>query len=290
MKNDRPSLTAQRVAVRRAEHQIIDRPLIFEDPIAIRIIGTEAAAEITAGTRNREGVGGRALRAFIVARSRFAEDELAKAVRSGVRQYVVLGAGLDTFSYRNLHSELGLRVFEVDHPATQGWKRRRLENAGIAIPSSTVFVAVDFERQTLDAELSLSGFKANEAAFFSWLGVTPYLTPDKVIGTLRMIHAMSGENQVVFDYAMPRSSLNWLNRIAFDRMATRVAFAGEPFQGFFVPSELMRALHEMGYRKVEDLPPGEINTRYFAGRSDGLRIRGELGRFMSAGPDRSGNT
>ena len=127
------------------------------------------------------------------------------AVAKGVRQYVVLGAGLDTFAYRNPFAYL--RVFEVDHPATQAWKRDQLQAGGIAIPDGFAFVAVDFEKQTLNAELAAAGFTTSQPAFFSWLGVTPYLTREAFEGTLRFIAAMPAGSGVAFDFAVERSAL-----------------------------------------------------------------------------------
>ena len=174
MNPDRPSATAQKVAIRRAAHQLLDDPLVFADPLAVPIIGPRAATTLTAAPEKFQTRASRALRAFMAARSRFALDELALAVGRGIRQFVVLGAGLDTFAYQNPYPNL--RVFEVDHPATQAWKRERLSLAGIAVPSSLTFAPVDFERQTLEDGLSRAGFELREPAFFSWLGVTPYLT------------------------------------------------------------------------------------------------------------------
>src|SRR5271169_5540690 len=157
MQDGKFSRTAQRVAIRRAAHQLLDRPRVLDDPLALRIIGSEAAEELRSNPKEHHAFS-RAFRAFMAARSRYAEDELARAVAHGVRQYVVLGAGLDTFAYRNPHP--GLRVFEVDHPATQAWKREQLLAAGIAIPFSLTFVPIDFERQTLADGLVQCGFNA----------------------------------------------------------------------------------------------------------------------------------
>src|SRR5579864_4150569 len=177
-----PSHTAQRVAVRRAAHQLWDAPRIFEDPVALKIIGPDQAAEL-AHEPPADSVPTQHLRAFIVARSRYAEDQLAEAVARGTRQYVVLGAGLDTFACRNPFA--GLRVFEVDHPATQSWKRKQLESVGIPVPTSLTFVPIDFEKQTLAQALEPAGFKADQPAFFSWLGVTPYLPSEIVLANLQ---------------------------------------------------------------------------------------------------------
>src|ERR1700733_10582132 len=170
MQKAKASRTAQMVAIRRAAHQLLDQPLVLNDPLALRIIGCEAEQALPSNPKEHH-IFARAFRAFMVGRSRFAEDELAHAVAHGVRQYVVLGAGLDTFAYRNPHT--GLRVFEVDHPATQAWKHERLQAANISVPSSLTFVPIDFERKTLDVGLEQRGFDANAPAFFSWLGVTP---------------------------------------------------------------------------------------------------------------------
>jgi methyltransferase (TIGR00027 family) len=273
----RPSRTAHRVALRRAAHQLWDKPRIFDDPMALKIIGDKAAAELAAA-RQSDTRPARALRAFLVARSRFAEDHLTQAVAGGVKQYVVLGAGLDTFAYRNPFA--GLQVFEVDFPATQIWKRELLAASGIDIPSSLTFAPIDFEKDTLADGLANAGFKANEPAFFSWLGVTPYLAMVTVMSTLKWIISACGQNGVAFDYAVPRGSLSFFNRKAFDELAARVAAAGEPFIGFFDPPELARSMHGMGYKNIEDLGGNEINARYFAGRSDKLQVRGELARLM----------
>lgn len=279
MIQDKPSRTAFRVAMRRAAHQVWDKPRVFEDPIALRIIGPATAEEISG---SREATSGPAayLRAFLVGRSRFAEEHLAAAVARGVTQYVVLGAGLDTFAYRNPFAEL--RVFEVDFPATQAWKRKLLDAAGIAIPASLTFAPVDFEKDTLAHGLASAGFKAEEPAFFSWLGVTPYLAEETVLATLRWIAAICPQNGVAFDYAVPRASLGLLQRMAFDALAARVAAAGEPFVGFFDPQDLANKLRQMGFQHIEDLNGDAINDRYFLGRKDGLRVRGGMGHFLCA--------
>jgi methyltransferase (TIGR00027 family) len=282
MHEAKPSRTAFRVAIRRAAHQIFDTPRVLDDPFAVRIIGAEYAARIKAGVTENSGLISKSLRAFLVARSRYAEDELARAVSDGVRQYVVLGAGLDTFAYRNLHASAGLRVFEVDHPATQEWKREKLRAAAINIPPETVFVPVDFERETITDGLQRVGFAPKEKTFFSWLGVTPYLTDRAFTETLGFIASMPTGSGVVFDYAVPRASLKLLERLVFDRIAARVKTAGEPFQLFLDPKHLAERLHQMGFTHLEDLGVDEINARYFAGRTDKLRVRGALGRMISA--------
>jgi methyltransferase (TIGR00027 family) len=247
--------------------------------MALRIIGTDAAAELRSNPKEHHAFS-RAFRAFMAARSRYAEDELARAVAQGVRQYVVLGAGLDTFAYRNPYPSL--RVFEVDHPATQAWKREQLQAAEIAVPVSMTFVPVDFERQTLEACLAHSGFDFNSPAFFSWLGVTPYLTREACMATLALTAKMPVSSGVVFDFAIDPALLNAGQRQALAALSERVAAAGEPFQLFFDPGELQDELKSLGFHRTEFVQGKELNARYFQDRDDGLMVRGGMGHLMGA--------
>jgi methyltransferase (TIGR00027 family) len=279
MQEGKFSKTARRVAIRRAAHQLLDHPKVLDDPLALRIIGSEAAEELRTNPREDHAFS-RAFRAFMAVRSRYAEDELAGAVAHGVRQYVVLGAGLDTLAYRNPHS--GLRVFEVDHPATQVWKREQLEAADIAVPASLTFVPIDFERQTLADGLGQAGFDAKAAAFFSWLGVTPYLTREACMTTLSFIAKMPAGSGVVFDFAVDPALLNAGQRQALDALSERVARYGEPFQLFFDPAKLQDELKSLGFHRTEFLQGKELNARYFKDREDGLQVRGSIGHLMGA--------
>jgi methyltransferase (TIGR00027 family) len=282
MEEAKPSRTAMRVAMRRAAHQLVDVPKVLDDPIALKILGPAARERLVGG----EGTGGdrlsRAMRAFMAARSRFAEDELARAIGRGATQYVVLGAGLDTFAYRNPHAEGSLRVFEVDYPATQEWKRHQLAAAEIAIPSSVTFAPVDFERQTLADGLRDAGFDRQRSTFFSWLGVTMYLTEDAIVATLGFVASTPRGGGIVFDYAVPWGSLGLVGRMVLDAIARRVEQSGEPFRTFFDPKALALRLMQIGFRSVEDLDADEINARYFQDRSDGLRVAPSPGRLTSA--------
>jgi methyltransferase (TIGR00027 family) len=281
MKPDQPSGTAFRVAMRRAAHQVLDRPLVLDDPIALRIIGPQRAEAIRADPRRYDSGFGRALRLFLVARSRCAEDALARAVAAGVRQYVVLGAGLDTFAYRSPHPPDALRVFEVDMPATQAFKRDLLARTRIEVPPSLTFVPVDFERQTLAAELRASGFREDQPAFFSWLGVSMYLTRDAVMTTLGWVGRRPAGSGITFDYMLPPSRLSWLRRIGFHLVASRVAAVGEPWKTWFDPDELARELRAMGFSGLEELDGPALDRRYFGGREK--RVGGmSLGRVMTA--------
>jgi len=247
-------------------HQVLDQPSILHDPIAIPLLGTEFAID-----RDRESHPlARAFRAFMAARSRFAEDELAGAIKRGVRRYVVLGAGLDTFAYRNNYVDL--RVFEVDFPATQQWKRALLANAGIEAPPNLMFVPLDFEHQTLGEGLRQAGLKMTEPAFFGWLGVVPYLSLEAFRSTIATIAQLPHPTAVTFDFAISPKLLGPRARAAFELLAARVAAAGEPFQLFFEPQELEGELRRAGFSEVELTGADDLNARYFTGRADGLAL------------------
>lgn len=280
MQQGQGSRTADRVAERRAAHQVRDRPLVLDDPIALRIIRPEVAHELRTNPPAHEATKlGPYLRAFFVMRSRFAEDALAAAVTEGVRQYVVLGAGFDTFAYRNPFPEL--RVFEVDHPDTQAIKRQRLAHGGIEIPASLTFVPVDFTAMKLDDALRGAGFDETKPAFFSWLGVVPYLERPAIDATFRFITSLPEKSAVAFDYAVPPESLGWTARLIFWQIAKRVAALGEPWITFFDPEMLARDLRQIGFSSVEDFGADALNARYFTGRTDKLRIGG-AGRMAMA--------
>jgi len=274
MEDHRPSRTAQGAALHRAAHQLLDNPPVFADPLALKIIGPEAEAELRAGTDPHTELPRAGLRAFIAARSRFSEDTLAEAVGEGVRQYVLLGAGLDTFAYRAAKMFPGLRVFEVDHPATQGWKRERLAEAGITAPEVLTYAPVNFETETLPDGLTRAGFDMKAPAVFAWLGVVPYLTQDAIMATLRFIASLPRGTRVVFDYAEPASARDGASRTAHEAMAARVAASGEPFRSFFMADDLKREVTALGFSKVEDFDAAALNPRYFADRADDLRLRG----------------
>lgn len=281
MQDGHPSRSAFGVARRRAAHQIFDQqPLVLTDPIAVPILGPQAADGIRAETETHNSPFGLAMRSFIVARSRYAEEQLRTAATAGVTQYVILGAGLDTFAYRNLYGQL--RVFEVDHPSTQEWKRYLLAQADIEIPPSLTFVPVDFEKQTLIDGLAQTTFDSTKPAFFSWLGVTPYLTLEAFRGTVRAIATMPHGSGVTFEYVLDRALLSFREKIAFDMLAERVAAAGEPFRLFFSPDELQQELRSAGFREIEELTSEDINARYFKDRRDQLKIQGNVARLITA--------
>jgi len=278
-----PSETARRVALRRAAHQLLDSPPVFDDPLALPILGPEQEAALRADPAQFERSKlAPYLRALLAVRSRVAEETLAQCVAAGAGQYVILGAGLDTFAFRNSYPLSALRVFEVDHPATQAWKREQLEQAGIPVPGNLTFVPVDFEEPGLSQELLRAGLDPEAGTFFSWLGVMPYLQPEAARATLLSIAGLSGRiGGVVFDYAIPGSTLGLMQRVIFKLMAARVKAAGEPWLTFFHSSALAQELSAMGFRHLEDMTGDLLNQRYLAGRADGLRV-GTLYHLMKA--------
>jgi methyltransferase (TIGR00027 family) len=277
METGKASKTALGVAIRRAAHQLVDVPPVLDDPIAVRLIGS--------GYRGKMGRAshrvGRDLRAFMAVRSRYAEDRLAEAVAQGITQYVVLGAGLDTFAYRNPFA--GLRVFEVDLPATQAAKRQMLFDTGIAVPDNLTFVPLDFEHQTLMEGMAEAGFDRGAGAFFGWLGVVPYLTLEGFRATLGAVGELPAGSAVSFDYALAPETLSVVGRTAFDGLAGRVAAAGEPFQLFFTPETIKAELRGAGFQRIEQLDYEQLNERYFKDRADGLKLSAvKLGMMVTA--------
>jgi methyltransferase (TIGR00027 family) len=259
MQIGQPSRTALAAALYRATHQIIDRGRVFTDPLAISVLGMDADELRKYADANPLG---HRMRAFIAARTRFAEDALQDAFARGAIQLVVLGAGLDTYAYRGLLRDK-LRIFEVDHPATQVWKRERLAAAGIAIPPTLTFAPIDFEHESLEAGLASAGFDPQAATFFMWLGVVPYLTQAAIRSTLGFIANLPGSADVVFDYSNPPESLDPEQRAARAQRASRVAALGEAWISHFDTDDLRAQLTALGFAASEDLSPSRIAQRYF---------------------------
>jgi len=282
MKLRNPSFTANRVAMMRAAHQVLDNPIVFKDPIALSIIDAQSASSIYSKKRTFKTKLHSYLRAIVVARSCFAEAQLSEAIRNSVSQYVILGAGLDTFAYRNPNNHDNLHIFEVDYPATQDWKRRQLNAADIRIPETLTFVPIDFETQSLADQLEKAGFRTDELTFFSCLGVTMYLTHDTMMETMKFITSSTPSgSKIVFDYVIPPSSQNFLRRLVFYLLSKKAGRAGEPWKRFYDPNSLVKALNAIGFSKTEDIGPEKINALFFKNREDNLLI-GNFGRLMTA--------
>lgn len=270
MEEGRESGTAIGAAVVRALHQTLDEePHILDDPIAPRLVASELAQQqmlfrfVPFGAR---------LRAHFVMRSRYAEDCLAEAHADGIRQYVILGAGLDTFAYRQPEWARDLRIFEADYPATQKWKRERLGFAGIRIPGNVVYVPVDFENTTLEAGFSGAPLDRGGLAFFSLLGVTQYLSEAALDASLKFVLSMPRRSEIVFSFVPTGNSLSMSERAAGATFTAIAALRRERWRSRWDPKTLSRRLSAMGFSRVIHFSAEEANARYFRGRRDGLAV------------------
>jgi methyltransferase (TIGR00027 family) len=251
-------LTAFAAAAHRAAHQVVEGGRIFSDPLAVQILG-RSAEEIGAAARAEPTRAG--MRFFVSARSRIAEDAIAESVEQrGLSQLVVLGAGLDTFAYRNPHP--GLKVFEVDHAGTQEWKRKLLAGAGIVAPEALTYVAVDFEHDSLMERLTAAGLDPQRRTFFLWLGVVPYLTRQAIETTLKATASLPGGAEIAFDYGEPPDRLSPEMRAMHEYRAQRVAELGEPFLSMFAPDDLHAMLKAAGYSRINDLGAADMIERF----------------------------
>jgi methyltransferase (TIGR00027 family) len=258
-------------AMARAAHLLWDdAPKIFQDTFALRFSGCDSEAALRAQLDPFAGSVWRAT-GTVVMRGRYLEDEVDKAIREGISQYVILGAGLDSFAYRRPDLEKVLRVFEVDHPATQTWKRTRLQEIGIELPPNLSLVPVDFEKQSFIDSLRRSGYETDAPGIFSWLGVTMYLTADAIFSTLRTVAALASGTEIIFEYNVPKELVDAeAQRLLSVVMAAGLA-RGEPLLSSFEPAKLAEAVRKLGFAEVSDFGPDEAEARYFVGRTDDLR-------------------
>ncbi|MDN3359866.1 SAM-dependent methyltransferase [Actinomadura sp. DC4] len=247
------------MAIVRAAHQKIDGGCVFDDPLAARLVTVADADHVFDAVFDPEQ---EPVRLAVAARARFAEEALVAALDDGVSQAVVLGAGLDTFAYRHSYDA---RVFEVDFPATQAWKRELLAAAEIAEPPSLTFAPIDFEAMSLADGLAEAGFEADRPAFFVWMGVVPYLTPEAVYGTLGFVGSRPGGSGVAFDYGEPPAAMSPEQREGFERRAAWAGQRGEPFLSHFVPGDLSARLSVLGLSLVEDVTYEDLAVRYESG-------------------------
>lgn len=258
MKSNEPSRTALMVARQRAAHQVLDRGAILQDPFAMKILGEEEKDVVQFATAHPLASIGRL---FTAARSRMAEDAMAAAVESGTRQIVILGAGLDTFALRSPYASQQVPLYEVDHPATQAWKRQRLAEAQIAIPPFLHFVPVDFERDDWGARLAGAGFRPDSPAFFSWLGVVPYLTHEAVASTLEYMASVAGA-EVVFDYMESSEAFAEGMKELVTKRTEQLEKMQERWASRFEPSGLAALLRARGFGLIEDFDFQEIRSRF----------------------------
>jgi len=288
------STTADFAAMMRAAHFVLDsEPKILGDTLALRLSGFDSdedlrrtIAEMGAELASKlPGASADSLmeatRAGITVRSRFAEDRLREAIDRGVSQYVILGAGLDSSAYRFRESNCDIRVFEVDFPATQEWKRARLEEMNPGATNHVTYVPIDFERDSLFARLHEKGFDPRPPAFFSWLGVVWYLSEHAIFATLREIASSAADSEIVFEYPLLADLVGPIDRPLVEMIKQVGASRGEPVGLGFDPAELVRKVEALGFETVIDLSPDDINARYFSGRQDGLKMPG-IGHLISA--------
>jgi methyltransferase (TIGR00027 family) len=264
-----PDNTAVRTALWRALHVEVDAPPhVFADEVGLTLAAPEE------GWRNRPDMSPftRAFRASIVARARFIEDLVEEQVARGVGQYVILGAGLDTFAQRRPELASRLRVFEIDQPGPQAWKRQRLIELGLGIPSFLRLVPVDFEAGDAWWErLAATGFDSGKPAIVASTGVSMYLTRDAITATLRKIAALASGSTLAMSFLLPIELLEPEVRFGMERAIESARASGTPFISFFTPTEMLTLARDAGFKEVEHVSAAALAQRYFAGRTDGLR-------------------
>ena len=265
-----PDSSAVRTALWRALHAQIDPPPhVIEDEVGLHLAAPEE------GWRDRPDMDPRGtapFRASIVGRARFVEDLLAAEVARGVDQYVLLGAGLDSFAQRHLASIGHLDVFEIDRPGPQAWKRERLLALGLGVPDRLHLVPVDFEAGASWWErLAQSGFRADMPAVVASAGVSMYLTREANVETLNAAARLARGSTFVMTFLWPMERTSDEARGGLEQSARGARASGTPFLSFFEPAELISLAHEAGFREVEHVSAQAITDRYFAGRADGLR-------------------
>jgi len=276
-----PENTAVRVALWRAMHVLIDPPPhVLADEIGLRIVAPKD------GWRDRPDMhpqGTSQFRASIVARARFIEDLVAEQVGKGVGQYVILGAGLDTFAQRRPDIASRLRVFEVDQPGPQEWKRRRLVQFGLGVPDFLRFVPVDFKAgQSWWDQLLKAGFDRAKTAILASTGVSMYLTKEVNAEMLRQIVALAPGSTLAMTFLLPRELNDAALRPGMQQAEQGARAAGTPFVSFFTPDEIVTMARDAGFKKVAHVSAADLAARYFAGRADGLRPPNNAEEFLVA--------
>lgn len=261
------SATARGVAILRAAHQLIDgEPPILADPAIVRLFGPGIEQHIHEDIEGYQSPQARGLRSHVVLRSRYAEDSLQDAVGRGIRQYILLGAGFDTFAYRQPDWARDITIVEVDQPASQGEKRGMLARAKIEAPTNVRYADIDFERETLAEGLRRHGVSFDVPSFFSWLGVTMYLTREAIDAVLSTVASFPKGSGIALTFAQPADPADQGGMT----LADRAAALGEPWISYFTPDEIADTLRSHGFSRVELADRAEIMKRYYTGRRDGM--------------------
>jgi len=274
----RPSASAQFAAAHRAYHLMHDRPAILEDSAAGWLLGPPLSAILRVAPLRwlfwRPLLAKvRPISTFVVVRSRYTEDTVEDSIRQGCRQYVILGAGLDSWALR--HNEPAVTVFELDHPATQQWKEARIRSRLGALPSPLVLIPVDFERESIADVLPSHGFDPRASAFVSWLGTICYLTRGAIEEAFTSLARVCAPgSRIAFDYFQPKSTMSPSDLQLFEALDEGGARRGEPMQTLLDAEEMAEIVLSAGFRVVEDLSASDIRRRYLAQRTDGLDIAG----------------
>jgi methyltransferase (TIGR00027 family) len=268
------SRTAIRVAMRRYAHYLLDaEPKILRDTFAREFTGYFTDEQFLAAFKNMPGGNVLWLNVSFALRSRLIEDELEKEVARGSRQYVILGAGLDSFAYRRRDLMSVIDVFEVDHPASQAWKRERVSELGISCPASLHYAPVDFERDSLTDSLVEAGLDRSKSIFFCWPGVTQYITKDAAQRTSHEIATLStARSTLVLDFIVPVPEQDEEGATLIRTLTAAGAKSGEPWLSFYAPAEIAHTLLSAGFDTVELIDRTQACDRYLADRSDGARL------------------
>jgi methyltransferase (TIGR00027 family) len=269
-----PDGTAVRVALWRALHVEVDPPPhVLADEVGLQLA---APAEDWRARGDMDPRGTSRFRAGIVARSRFIEDLVAEQADRGVGQYVILGAGLDTFAQRRPELAARLRVFEVDQPRPQAWKRQRLTELGFGVPGWLRLVPVDFEAGgSWREQLAAAGFDPGQPAVVASAGVSMYLTRDANAATLRQIASLAAGSTLVMTFQLPLEFLEPEDRPGRQAAENGARASGTPFISLFTPAEMLALARDAGFADARHVSGGTLNQRYFAGRTDGLRMARE---------------
>jgi methyltransferase (TIGR00027 family) len=273
--NEQPDSTAVRVALWRAIHVQHDPPPhVLEDEIGLRLAAPD---EGWRGRPDMNPAWTRLFRASIVARARFIEDLVTEQAGRGVGQYVILGAGLDTFAQRRPELASKLRVFEIDRPGPQAWKRQRLRELGFDLPAWLRFVPVDFEAgQSWVAEIAVAGFDAGRPAVVVSTGVSMYLTREANAATLRQVTALAPSTTFAMTFLVPVALADPELRAGLEMAERGARASGTPFISFFPPAEMLAMARDAGFKTVEHVSSSALAARYFAGRTDDFRpVTGE---------------
>jgi methyltransferase (TIGR00027 family) len=269
--NEQSSQTACTAAAARAAHLIVDNePVIFADTLAAALLGDQADELIGYHRAHGTHVVLAGARAQVICRSRYTEDRLADLIDHAMAQYVILGAGLDSFAYRSdLASQV--RIFEIDHPATQGWKRRLLSAAGIATPAAVTFVPVNFETDSLVEQLAGSGFDLARPALVSWLGVSMYLTRAAISRTLGEIGGFASGTELIVDYMLPAGLRDEAGDTYVELVMPAAADSGEPWLTFLAPAEMSALLDSHGLEPSAHVRQRDAVDAALWNRSDSLQ-------------------